>query len=224
MPDAQHLVLFIAAGLLLNLTPGPDVLYIVSNALRAGARAGVVAGLGITAGCFVHVFAAALGVSALMAASATAFTVLKWAGAAYLLWMGVKLLFAKASPAGWAGAATPALGCATRSPAYENANHWSIFRGGFLTNVLNPKVAVFFLAFVPQFIAPEAPNKALAFILLGILFNINSVPVNSAWALAAAWMARHGAVQRGMHWLDRAAGAMFIAFGLKLAFTDNPSR
>jgi threonine/homoserine/homoserine lactone efflux protein len=112
-----------------------------------------------------------------------------------------------------------ALGCATRSPAYGE-----IFRGGFLTNVLNPKVAIFFLAFVPQFIAPDAPNKALAFILLGILFNINSVPVNSGWALAAAWMARHGAVQRGMHWLDRAAGAMFIAFGLKLAFTDNPSR
>ena len=111
MPDAQHLVLFIAAGLLLNLTPGPDVLYIVSNALRAGARAGVVAGLGITAGCFVHVFAAALGVSALMAASATAFTVLKWAGAAYLLWMGVKLLFAKVSSVGWVGEATPAIAC-----------------------------------------------------------------------------------------------------------------
>ena len=107
MPDAQHLVLFIAAGLLLNLTPGPDVLYIVSNALRSGARAGVVAGLGITAGCFVHVFAAALGVSALMAASATAFAVLKWAGAAYLLWMGVKLLFAKSSGAGWVREATP---------------------------------------------------------------------------------------------------------------------
>ncbi|MDB5856733.1 MAG: Lysine exporter protein [Ramlibacter sp.] len=225
MPDAQHLVLFIAAGLLLNLTPGPDVLYIVSNALRSGARAGVVAGLGITAGCFVHVFAAALGVSALMAASATAFTVLKWAGAAYLLWIGVKLLLAKASPVGWVGEATPALGSATRNPACESGTTpWAIFRGGFLTNVLNPKVAIFFLAFVPQFIAPEAPNKALAFILLGTLFNINSVAVNSGWALAAAWMARHGAVQRGMHWLDCVAGAMFIAFGLKLAFTDQPSR
>src|SRR5439155_26928369 len=89
MPDAQHLLLFIAAGLLLNLTPGPDVLYIVSNALRQGVRAGVVAGLGVTAGCFVHVFAAAVGVGALLAASATAFTVLKWAGAGYLLWVGV---------------------------------------------------------------------------------------------------------------------------------------
>jgi RhtB (resistance to homoserine/threonine) family protein len=214
MPDAQHLLLFIAAGLLLNLTPGPDVLYIISNALRSGVKAGVVAGLGITAGCFVHVFAAALGVSALMAASAHAFIVLKWAGAAYLLWMGVKLLVAKpADP----------LGAPAANPAYGSQSLFKIFRGGFLTNVLNPKVAIFFLAFVPQFIAPETPNKALAFILLGTLFNINSIPVNSGWAWAAGWMARAGAVQRGMHWLDRAAGAMFIAFGLKLAFTDNPS-
>ena len=101
MPDLQHLFLFAAAGLLLNLTPGPDVLYIVRSALRFGARAGVVAALGINAGCFVHIFAAAVGVSALLAASATAFTVLKWAGAAYLLWVGVKLLFAKAAPQRW---------------------------------------------------------------------------------------------------------------------------
>lgn len=216
MPDLQHLLLFVAAGWLLNLTPGPDVLYIVTNALRAGARAGVVAGLGITAGCFVHVFAAAAGVSALMAASATAFTVLKWAGAAYLLWMGVRLLLARAPQQ-----AQDLQAIARAQPA---ASLGAVFRGGFLTNVLNPKVAIFFLAFVPQFIAPDAGNKALAFVLLGTLFNLNSIPVNSGWALAAAWMARRGAVQRGMHWLDRAAGAMFIAFGLKLALTDNPSR
>jgi RhtB (resistance to homoserine/threonine) family protein len=215
MPDAQHLLVFIAAGWLLNLTPGPDVLYIVTNSLRGGARAGVVAGLGITAGCFVHVFAAALGVSALMAASATAFTVLKWLGAAYLLWLGIKLLVAKAPQA------TADLGAlAQNQPA---APLRAVFLGGFWTNVLNPKVAIFFLAFVPQFIAPGAENKALAFVLLGILFNLNSVPVNSGWALAAAWMARRDAVQRGMHWLDRAAGAMFLGFGLKLALTDNPS-
>lgn len=216
MPDAQHLLLFILAGWLLNLTPGPDVLYIVTNSLRAGAKAGIVAGLGITAGCFVHVFAAAVGVSALLATSATAFTVLKWIGAAYLLWMGVKLLLAKAPKA---TADLRSLARAQPPAALRN-----VFFGGFWTNVLNPKVAIFFLAFVPQFIAPEAPNKALAFVLLGALFNLNSIPVNSGWALAAAWMARRDAVQRGMHWLDRAAGAMFIAFGLKLAITDNPSR
>jgi threonine/homoserine/homoserine lactone efflux protein len=220
MPDAQHLVLFVFAGLLLNLTPGPDVLYIVSNALRAGARAGVIAGLGITAGCFVHVFAAAVGVSALLAASSTAFTVLKWAGAAYLLWVGVKLLRSRPTGESWGSRGSP--------PAYKGeqspAGLPGVFRGGFLTNVLNPKVAIFFLAFVPQFIAPGTEHKALAFVLLGTLFNINSIAVNSSWALAAAWMARHGAVQRGMHWLDRAAGAMFIAFGLKLALAENPTR
>lgn len=215
MPDAQHLLLFIAAGLLLNLTPGPDVLYIVSNALRTGARAGVVAGLGITAGCFVHVFAAALGVGALLAASATAFNVLKWAGAAYLVWVGVRLVFARSAPMRWGS-----------PPAADEppAPLWQVFRGGFLTNVLNPKVAIFFLAFVPQFIAPATEHKALAFVLLGTLFNFNSVAVNSGWALAAAWMARHAAVQRGMSWLDRIAGVMFVGFGLRLAFTDSPTR
>ena len=217
MPDAQHLLLFIAAGWLLNLTPGPDVLDIVSNSLRSGVKAGLAAGLGITAGCFVHVFAAALGVSALLAASATAFTFLKWLGAAYLLWIGLKLLVARApeSPADLrtlVGASAP------------TKDLRKIFLGGFWTNVLNPKVAIFFLAFVPQFIAPEAPNKALSFILLGCIFNLNAIPVNSGWALAAAWMARRDAVQRGMHWLDRAAGLMFIAFGAKLAMSDNPSR
>ena len=217
MPDLQHLLLFLAAGLLLNLTPGPDVLYIVSQSLRAGARAGVVAGLGITAGCFVHVFAAAVGVGALLAASATAFAVLKWAGAAYLLWVGIRLLVTRSSDAGWGAPQASASGLEAR-PLKQ------VFRGGFLTNVLNPKVAIFFLAFVPQFIAPGAAHQALDFVALGILFNINSAIVNCAWALAAAWMARQGAVQRGIHWLDRAAGAMFLAFGLRLALADNPTR
>jgi threonine/homoserine/homoserine lactone efflux protein len=90
--------------------------------------------------------------------------------------------------------------------------------------VLNPKVAIFFLAFVPQFIPPDSAHKALAFVALGTLFNINSIAVNSGWALAAAWLARHGGVRRGMHWLDRAAGAMFLGFGLRLAVADNPVR
>ncbi|MDB5914832.1 MAG: rhtB [Ramlibacter sp.] len=217
MPDAQQLLLFMAAGVLLNLTPGPDVLYIVSQSLRAGVRAGVVAGLGITAGCFVHVLAAAAGLSALMAASASAFNLLKWAGSAYLLWVGVRLLLARSQAVRWGAASR------TRS-ADQEGSLWKVFRGGFLTNVLNPKVAIFFLAFVPQFIAPGSGNKALVFVLLGTLFNINSVAVNCGWALAAAGMARHGTVQRGMQWLDRVAGVLFIAFGLKLALADNPTR
>ena len=217
MPDAHSLLLFIAAGLLLNLTPGPDVLYIVTNALRSGVRAGIVAGLGITAGCFVHITAAALGVSALMAASSTLFTVLKWVGAAYLLWMGLRMLLSrepKTAPAPLAvGAGAPG-----------DADMKRVFLGGFWTNALNPKVALFFLAFVPQFIAPEAGDKALAFFLLGTLFNFNAVFVNVGWALLAGWTARRmGAVRRGMHWLERGAGALFIAFGIRLALAENPA-
>lgn len=208
----DQLLLFIAAGLLLNLTPGPDVLYIVTHALRNGVRAGSVAALGITAGCFVHIFAAAVGVSALMAASATAFSVLKWAGAAYLVYVGIRMLMSRAPSAIAQDGAAPVA-----------ADLKTIFLRGFWTNALNPKVALFFLAFVPQFIEPAVQNKALAFLLLGLLFNFNGLWVNIGWAAAAAWLAsRMGVVQKGMHWLDRIAGAMFVGFGLKLAFTDNP--
>lgn len=217
MPDSTQLLMFIAAGWLLNLTPGPDVLYIVSSALKSGVRAGMVAALGIVSGCFVHVFAAALGVGALLATSATAFTLLKWAGAAYLMWMGVKLLLAKGG-----GSSIVPVGVSAEVAA---VNLWRVYRQGFLTNVLNPKVALFFLAFVPQFIAPGTEDKVTAFLLLGLLFNLNSLPINFGYAWLAGWASRRvGAVQRAMHWMDRAAGLMFIGFGLKLALSDNPSR
>jgi threonine/homoserine/homoserine lactone efflux protein len=223
MPELDQLLLFIAAGLLLNLTPGPDVLYIVTHTLRSGLRAGIVAGLGITAGCFVHIFAAALGVSALLAASATAFSVLKWLGAAYLLYVGTSMLLAR-------GSKSPLL--------IANNDHLTLGSGqkdlkkvffqGFWTNALNPKVALFFLAFVPQFIAPHAENKTLAFLLLGCLFNFNGLWVDVGWAVAAAWARqRLGAVQQRLNaatrWLDRVAGIMFIGFGLKLALSDPPT-
>ena len=212
----DQLLLFIAAGLLLNLTPGPDVLYVVTHALKGGARAGVVAACGITAGCFVHIFAAAVGVSALLAASATGFTVLKWVGAAYLVWIGIRMLRSSA-PVMDLGAG------ASRAPGSGKLK--SIFLGGFATNALNPKVALFFLAFLPQFIGPSIERKSLAFLLLGLLFNFNGLWVNAGWALTAAWLsARVGAVRTGMHWMERAAGAMFLGFGLKLALSDNPSR
>ena len=214
--DAHQLLLFVAAGLLLNLTPGPDVLYIVTNALRGGRRAGVVAACGITAGCFVHIFAAALGVSALLATSATAFAVLKWLGAAYLVYVGLRMLLARAPD-------TANL-IAPHADSMRAGGMKGIFFRGFWTNALNPKVALFFLAFLPQFIGPAVEHKALAFLLLGLLFNFNGLWVNMGWALAAAWLAsRATALQKGMHWLDRIAGAMFVGFGLKLALSDNPN-
>lgn len=217
MPDTPQLLMFMAAGWLLNLTPGPDVLYIVTNALRGGVRAGLVAALGITAGCFVHIFAAALGISALLAASATAFTLLKWAGALYLLYVGLQLVLSKAP--------YDINTIATDPNDIRATSQKSIFFKGFWTNALNPKVALFFLAFVPQFIAPDAPNKALTFVLLGVLFNVNALPINLGYAALGGWAARRLAVvQRGMHWLERVAGVMFVGFGLKLALTDNPAQ
>jgi threonine/homoserine/homoserine lactone efflux protein len=217
MPDTTQLLMFIAAGWLLNLTPGPDVLYIVSSALRSGVRAGIVAALGIVSGCFVHVFAAALGVGALLATSAAAFTVLKWLGAAYLMWMGIRLLLAR----GGGTAIVPN----REGGEVVAVNLWRVYRQGFLTNVLNPKVALFFLAFVPQFIAPGTEDKVAAFLLLGLLFNLNSLPVNFGYAWLAGWASRRvAAVQRAMHWMDRAAGLMFVGFGLRLAMTENPAR
>lgn len=214
MPDTQQLLLFIGTGWLLNLTPGPDVLYIVANSLRFGTKAGLVAGLGIAAGGFVHIFAAALGVSALLSTSATAFAALKWIGAAYLLWLGAKHLL---STTALRPTATAMGAPVEQRPA---TSLWGVFLGGFWTNVLNPKVAIFFLAFVPQFIAPGAPNKVWAFVLLGTLFKFNSLPFSCGWALAAGWIAHHDALRRGLHWLDRVAGAMFTGFGIKLALTE----
>jgi len=213
---AHQWLLFVAAGLLLNLTPGPDVFFIIAHAARRGARAGVVAALGISAGCCVHVAAAAVGVSALVAASATAFGVLKLVGALYLVVIGARMLRAalrgERTAPGTSAAAAPDVDLAT------------VFRRGFLTNVLNPKVALFFLAFVPQFIAPGSAHASAMFLALGLLFTFNSTLVNSGWALATAWAARRaGALQRGMRWLDGVAGTLFIGFGVRLALSDLPA-
>lgn len=238
----DHLGLFVVAGLLLNLTPGPDVLYILTHAVKSGWRTGAVAAAGITAGCFVHIAAAALGVSALMAASSTAFTALKWLGAAYLVYVGWSMLgvssFIRSKrgdlPEGGSGelAVIPVelrmtpekiAGCAGPIRA-SGLNHLkNVFLRGFWTNALNPKVALFFLSFLPQFIAPGADNKPVAFLLLGLVFNFNAFWVNLAYAAAGAAVAqRFSALQSGMRWLERVAGVLFMGFGLKLALTDNP--
>jgi threonine/homoserine/homoserine lactone efflux protein len=215
MPDAQHLLLFVLAGWLLNLTPGPDVLCIVTHAVRGGVRAGVAAAGGVLCGCLVHVIAATLGVAALLAASAPAFGLLKWAGAAYLAWTGVRML--RSAPPSTLASALPA-------PTPAASTRRAAFARGFLTNVLNPKVALFFLAFLPQFIAPGAPDATRVFLQLGLIFTVGSLPVCLLWAVAASWLARRaGAGLRGMHRLERAAGLMFIGFGVRLALTDNPA-
>jgi threonine/homoserine/homoserine lactone efflux protein len=225
MPDAQQLWMFMAAGVLLNLTPGPDVLFIVSQSLRSGVRAGVVAAWGITAGCFVHVGVAACGVGALLATSANAFNAVKWLGAAYLMWIGVRMLWATTQSGGLAwdmGPAMPAHAASDQTPNFSRLR-W-VFLKAFATNVLNPKVALFFLAFVPQFIPAQTADPAWTFVALGCLFNFNGLLICMGWALAASWLSRRSRwLQRGLQHLDRLAGCLFVGFGLKLALTEAPA-
>lgn len=212
--EPTQLLLFMLAGWVLNLTPGPDVLYIVSRSLRGGRRAGFAAVAGISAGCLVHVALASLGLGVLLATSATLFIAIKWIGAAYLLWVGVRLLRSSAGPA--------TLQAGVDASNVSAGSWWQVFAGGFLTNVLNPKVVLFFLAFLPQFIAPSVQNKALAFALLGIVFTVNALPVNAIYVLLADRMRSSRLAARGMQWLDKVAGALFIGFGVRLALTTRP--
>lgn len=214
MFGTQDLSLFIISGLLLNIAPGPDSLLIMTRSATQGWRAGSAAAFGIGAGTCVHVLAAALGLSALLAASSWAFTAVKAAGAAYLLYLGLSMLLSRnKTPA----QAAPATATATAS----TPNYRKIFAQGFLTNVLNPKVALFFLAFVPQFIAPQAENKALAFILLGAIFNFNSMLWCNGLALFTDQASRRLRVNPALGlWLNRAIGALFLSFGLKLALAE----
>ena len=207
MTGIHDLWLFVVSGLLLNMTPGVDTLYIVGRGTAQGFRAGAVAALGIGAGCIVHTLAAAAGLSAILATSATAFMLVKWVGAAYLVYLGVTLLLSRSRAGGHVAPPRTTLS--------------RVFAQGFLTNVLNPKVALFFLAFLPQFIDADAPHKALAFVLLGAIFNFNG----TLWNLLVAWSAsgfgrRLAAGGRAATWLNRTLGGLFVCLGVRLALTE----
>ena len=162
MFGAHDLPLFIATALVLNATPGVDLLYTVTRTLQFGWRGGVAAALGIATGCAVHALAAALGLAALLATSAWAFVAIKWAGAAYLLWLAWGMLRAARTPAG-----------KPLPLPMDATSALRIYRQGLTTNLLNPKVALFFLALLPQFIDADAASKPLAFLFLGAAFVVN---------------------------------------------------
>ncbi len=199
--------LFVVSGILLNLVPGPDSLYIAARSASQGFKAGSVAALGIGSGTFVHIGAAAFGLSALVSSSAAAFSVLKIIGCVYLVYMGLSMAFAQQDH--------------SSEPRMKASSYGKVFRQGFLTNSLNPKVALFFLAFVPQFIDPAEPNKALAFVVLGLVFNVNAV----LWGHILAWLSASVAARvqtsgRVKQWLNRALGGLFTAFGIRLVLTE----
>jgi threonine/homoserine/homoserine lactone efflux protein len=207
MPGIHDFALFVASGILLNLTPGADTLYIVTRATTSGRKAGAVAALGIAAGCCVHIVGAGLGLSALLATSAVAFTAVKLAGAAYLIYMGIVLWRTGSRSRKLAAAPIPA------TPLSR------IFVQGALTNILNPKVALFFLAFLPQFVDPEGTHRLGAFLMLGTVFNTTGLLWNLfvAWSSAGIGRRFNGLpVRMALH---RIAGAVFVLLGVKLALT-----
>jgi threonine/homoserine/homoserine lactone efflux protein len=207
MLGIHALWLFVLSGLLLNITPGPDTAYIIGRSIQLGWRGGAAAALGIGCGCLVHVLGAAIGLSALLMASGAAFAVVKLIGAAYLLYTGVRMLLSR-----------PPEMAADLAMASRVTSLRQVFWQGALTNALNPKVALFFLAFLPQFVDADAPHKALAFLLLGLIFVFNG----TLWCLGVAAFAARAASRirasgRALLWINRVLGGLFVVLGVRVA-------
>jgi threonine/homoserine/homoserine lactone efflux protein len=200
----QHYEAFLVASVALNLTPGLDTFYILTRSGREGHAVGMAAALGINAGCIVHTLAAVLGISAILMTSALAFSVLKYLGAAYLAWIGLRMLFSR--------------GVARQPTQTRGKGLGAAFRQGMLNNVLNPKVALFFLALLPQFVSMHAVHPQLGLLLLGLSF----IGTGLAWSTVLALMG--GRIHRLLtlrpafgRWMDRVCGMVLLAFGVRLA-------
>ena len=204
MTDSANLLLFLGATLALNLTPGPDMLYVIARSASEGRRAGVASALGIAGGTVFHTLAVVLGLSSLLLAVPFAYDAVRLGGAAYLVYLGLRALL-RPSPSG-------------AGPRVERASLWAIFRQGVVTNVLNPKVALFFLAFLPQFVDPARGSVPAQLLLLGVLFNVSGTLVNLAVALAASGAGQWGRSRLGSSaLLQRLTGVVFVGLGVRLA-------
>jgi threonine/homoserine/homoserine lactone efflux protein len=215
----HDLALFTLAVFLLNATPGVDMLYTVSRTLTGGWRAGIAASLGVCAGCVVHTLAAAFGLAALMAVSAWAFTLVKWVGAAYLVWLGIGMLREawRDHPSPNSVRAEPFDGAQDRPVEAQRETLMVVFCQGLLTNVLNPKVALFFLAFLPQFIAPDAEHKTLAFLALGAWSIVQGLLFLLVLVAVTAGLRRLGGSPRLARGLNAAGGLLFLGLAARLA-------
>jgi threonine/homoserine/homoserine lactone efflux protein len=203
--QVEHFGLFVVAGLLLNVMPGPDTFYILARTLAQGRRAGILSVLGISTGCAVHTVAAGLGLSAILVASSTAFTIVKFCGACYLVYLGARMLLESAKRNVTDARVSPASGGV-------------IFWQAVITNVLNPKVAVFFLAFLPQFVPSTTHQTFLPFLFLGLVFILNGTIYCTLLVLfASVLMSKFKASERTTAWLKRVTGGLFVALGAKLA-------
>jgi len=205
MPLHSYLM-FVAASVVLVLVPGPDMLYILGRCIAQGRRAGVMAAVGVNLGSYVHLTAALLGLSAILAASSRAFTAVKWVGAAYLVYLGILALRNSSHP--------------LAIDASDNANraHRTILWQAFLSDVLNPKVAMFYLALLPQFVNAGGRHPSLQILMLGLTVNVIALPLNLLLVCASAGISSRLRRRRGLGlWLNRALGALFIGIGLRLA-------
>jgi threonine/homoserine/homoserine lactone efflux protein len=205
----HELWLFILSGLLLNVAPGPDTAYIIGRSLQLGWRGGAAAAIGIGCGCLVHVFGTAIGLSALLLASSAAFALVKLVGAAYLLLSGIQMLLSRPRP------------IADGTVQGDEISLRRVFWQGALTNVLNPKVALFFLAFLPQFVAVDSPHKNSAFLLLGLIFVFNG----TLWCLGLAAFAAQaaGRIRESsgvVPWINRVLGGLFVYLGFRVAMLE----
>ena len=207
--DLNNFLLFAFASLMLNITPGNDMMYVASRSMGQGIKAGIISALGITAGCMVHIAAAVVGLSAIIAKSAIAFDVIKYLGAAYLIYLGVKSILKKTSNAFKAAG------------EIKKESHWKIFRQGAITNVLNPKVTLFFLAFLPQFINLKSGQPQNQILLLGTWFNFSGLVVNATVAILFGklgnWL---GKSQAFIKWQEKITGMVLLALGIKVALSS----
>ncbi|WP_103068112.1 LysE family translocator [Aquimarina sediminis] len=198
---------FIIAGILLNLTPGADTMYILGRSISQGKKTGIISVLGISSGALLHCIFAVMGLSILLAKSATAFNAIKYIGAAYLIFLGIKSLTTKST-----------LGNIILQKNKTTQNYKKIYLSGVLTNLLNPKIALFFLAFLPQFISPEHATNAIPFLILGLTF----VTTGTIWCLTlAVFSAKLASTikqnRKVNSWLNKTTGVLFIVLGIQLA-------
>lgn len=204
--DLQTFSVFAFAAFMLNITPGNDMIFVATHATSHGIRAGIMASLGIAVGCLVHIFAAVVGISAIVAKSAFLFDTIKYLGAAYLMYVGTKSLLSK-----------------TQTFDIESVDkektHFEIFKQGVVTNALNPKVALFFLAFLPQFIPPQYNHTGFLILMLGLWFSFSGTVVNAlvavAFGKAGNFLSQHPLFVK---WQEKFTGLILILLGLKVAF------
>lgn len=202
----ENLAVYISACLALCIIPGPDMAFVLSTSIAKGSRAGILASLGINAGAYTHLLAAALGLSAIIATSATAFTIVKWIGAGYMVYLGIRVLFSSNSS------------FSSLQPDVKPTSNRNIFWMGYLSDVLNPKVAIFYLSFLPQFVSTDSENPLGEILLLGILLNMIGIMANLIIVQFASLITHKLRTEPALvKWLNRFVGVTFLAIGIKIA-------